>query len=112
MTSKADQKRAAAYTRASVRRKVEEYTGGAEITYFLDDEQTTKPFIFPHPFFYTEEQNKALEDLKDSDTEGRARELLGDAEYERFIAEGGTNEDIQLFLIAVGRDLADKANPR
>lgn len=108
MTSKADQNRKNAYTRASVRAKVEEAAGGSSvILYALDDKSA--PFEFPHPYFYTKELRAALED--EDVNEGEV--LLGEQEYARFLAEGGTDDEISLFTIAVGRDIqARQANPK
>lgn len=110
MTSKADEKRSNAYTRASVRKKVEEYAGGDSIEYDLTEEGGKKidPFFFPHPFFYDSETKKAIREADDDDDEAQGRILLGDAEFDRFIAEGGTPDEIGLFMIAVSRDIQNR----
>jgi hypothetical protein len=115
MASKADENRRNAYTRSSARKKVEEYAGGSDsITYDLE-KAGVEPFVFPHPLFYTEEQRRGLEASADATSENdiptAGRVLLGEAEYERFLAAGGTDDELNIFQIAVSREMQEKQGP-
>lgn len=100
-TTKGELKRTAAYSRASVRRKVEETVGGTTIPYKLEDDGTE--FLIPHPLFYSDEVKDQLKALEDGDEDGTARVLLGD-QYDQFVAEGGEGSEITLLQIAVSQD--------
>ncbi|PZE23855.1 hypothetical protein [Curtobacterium sp. MCBD17_028] len=100
MTSNADEKRSAAYTRASVRNKVEETLGSASISYSPDGEHY---FELPHPMLYDKATKAALKPLADDDDEGIARVLLGE-QYDAFIEAGGDPDEIGLLQIAVSQD--------
>jgi hypothetical protein len=105
MTSKADKNRRTSYTIAQARKKVEESVGGDNIEIFV--EEGGEAFYLPHPYFYDNETKKALKGADDEDDSAQGRILLGDEQYDRFIAAGGTDEDINLVMIAVGQDLKD-----
>lgn len=100
-TTKGEQNRTAAYSRASVRQKVQETVGGTEIPYFLEEGGTE--FHLPHPLFYSDEVKEKLAAIEDNDEDAVAEVLLGD-QYARFVAEGGESSEITLLQIAVSQD--------
>jgi hypothetical protein len=97
VTSKADQNRSTAWTRASVKKKLIETVGEPTIEY--DPEGDGNVYTFPHPLFYDAATKKALGELKDDDEDGTARVLLGDEQYDKFVAAGGTSDEITRILI-------------
>lgn len=108
MTSKADKNRRTSYTLASARRKVEESVGGDRIEIFV--EEGGEPFYIPHPYFYDKATKDALQELSEKDNpdeDEQTRILLGDEQYARFTEAGGTTDQFNFVMIAVGQDLKE-----
>jgi len=105
MTSKADKNRRTSYTLAAARRKVEESVGGDRIEIFV--EEGGEPFYIPHPYFYDAATKEALRNLDEDDEDAQTRILLGDDQYDRYVAAGGTTDAFNFIMIAVGQDLKD-----
>lgn len=105
MTSKADKNRRTSYTLASARRKVEESVGGDNIEIFV--EEGGEPFYIPHPYFYDAATKKALKNADEDDESAASRILLGDEQYDRYVAAGGTDDALSFVMIAVNQDLKD-----
>jgi hypothetical protein len=103
MALKSDEKRSAAYTRAGVRKKMEETVGDTTITYAIDDDHV---FSLPHPMFYDKATKAALKPLKDDDEDGIAAVLLGD-QWDDFVAAGGDGSEVQMLLLAVQQETRD-----
>lgn len=103
MTSTADKDRRNAYTRAEARKKVADSVGGERIEYRLTEDGET--FYLPHPYFYDNATKRALKNADDDDESAQSRILLGDEQYDRFVAAGGTDEDINIVMIAIGQDM-------
>ncbi|PZE34013.1 hypothetical protein DEJ21_14280 [Curtobacterium sp. MCSS17_006] len=103
MTSQADKNRRTSYTLAAARRKVEESVGGDRIEIFV--EEGGEPFYIPHPYFYDKATKKAFKEMDDEDDEAQGRILLGDEQYDRFIAAGGTDDALNIVMVAVQQDL-------
>ncbi|MGU3409112.1 hypothetical protein ACLBWP_03310 [Microbacterium sp. M1A1_1b] len=105
MTSKADQNRRTSFTLAQARKKVEESVGGDTIEIFV--EEGGEPFYIPHPYFYDSATKKALKDTDDDDESAASRVLLGDEQYDRFIAAGGSDDALNFVMIAVNQELQE-----
>jgi len=110
MTSNADQNRASAYSRASVRRKLVETVGTDTISYDLNDDGQ-HVFEVQHPFFRSEEQAEALDNLDDSDEDGIARVVLG-SRYDEFIENGGRPSELTMLFLQVQLDMRDSFKGR
>jgi len=128
MTTHTDAKRNAAYTRASLRRKMEETVGQASVplTFEADesDDGAQHEFHVPHPFYYDSATTKALsenESLEDgevpegwdeefdgpyTDEAHRAKVLLGHQWHEFRVAGGEPNEITHVTILA-SRDARD-----
>ena len=107
MTSQGEKNRRTSYTLAQARKKVEDSVGGDRIEIFV--EEGGEPFSIPHPYFYDKATKDALQDLagqKDPDEDAQTRILLGE-QYDRFVAAGGTTEQFNFVMIAVGQDLKE-----
>lgn len=102
MATKTDEKRSAAWSRASVRKKLVETIGDTTVEY--DPLEDGDVYTFPHPFFYDKETREKLRELTDDDEEGVARVLLGDEQYERFVEKGGEGDEISKLLILIQGD--------
>lgn len=90
------------YTREAVNSKLVETLGGDSVPYQLEEGGET--FHLPHPFFHDRATKKALEALKPSDEEGRARVLLGDEQFDRFIEAGGEPDEISRLNVNIQLD--------
>ena len=108
MSSQGEKNRRTSYTLAQARKKVEESVGGDRIEIFV--EEGGEPFYIPHPYFYDKATKDALEELsekKNPDEDEQTRILLGEEQYARFVEAGGTTEQFNFVMIAVGQDLRD-----
>lgn len=103
MTSQGEKNRRTSYTIAQASKKVADSVGGERIEFFV--EEGGDPFYMPHPYFYDKATKKAFKNMDDEDDEAQGRILLGDEQYERFIASGGTDEGINIVMIAVQQDM-------
>ncbi|PCN48024.1 hypothetical protein Csp2054_09120 [Curtobacterium sp. 'Ferrero'] len=106
MTSQGEKNRRTSYTLAQARKKVEDSVGGDRIEIFV--EEGGEPFYIPHPYFYDKATKDALQALSESDSDdedAQTRLLLGDEQYGRFVEAGGTTEQFNFVMIAVGQDL-------
>lgn len=103
MTSQADKNRRTSYTLAEARKKVEDSVGGDRIEVFV--EEGGDPFYIPHPYFYDKATKKAFKEMDAEDDEAQGRILLGDEQYDRFIAAGGTDDGLNIVMVAVNQDL-------
>jgi hypothetical protein len=109
MTTKADQHRRTSFTLAQARKKVEESVGGDTIEIFV--EEGGEPFYIPHPYFYDTATKKALKEASELDDDDEnaesavSRVLLGDEQYDKFIAAGGSDD-------ALSPGETDRGSPR
>lgn len=95
-------KRSNRYTRATVSSKLHETLGEDSVEYYLDEDG--QPFHVPHPFFYDRATKDALKELPNDDEEGRARVILGDEQFDRFVAEGGEFDEISKLNVNIQLD--------
>lgn len=62
---------------------------------------------FPHPMFYSSELKKQLKALEDEDSEGIALALLGEEQYEKYIASGEDPDDLGFVVRQVTEEAQD-----
>lgn len=89
----------ARYKMAEVHAQFAEAVGGEDVEFETADGSV---FTFPHPLFADSEYAKAIDDAEDD--AAKARVLLGDDQYEKYKAAGGTDNDISLLFLAVQQD--------
>lgn len=94
------------YRLSEVKTKLSDTLGGEQISFETDDGQT---FTIEHPMFRSKTTKQALEPLNDNDTDGIARALLGDDQWEKFSKAGGDGDDINALLMAVGMNMQDQS---
>jgi hypothetical protein len=97
------------YRLSEVRSQVADAVGGDTIVAETDDGQE---FTLEHPMFRSPATEEALADLDEDDSEGIARVVLGDTQWNKFAKAGGTASDINRLLMAVGMNMQDEMRGR
>lgn len=95
--SKPNKKR---YKLAEVRAQYAEAVGGEEIEI---EGPGGKTFTMPHPLFAPAAWKKAVDAAEDDDEMARA--MLGDEQFEEFIAAGGDPTDVNFARMAAMEDM-------
>jgi hypothetical protein len=79
---------------SQVRGKYVEAVGGEQVEFEADDGTV---FSFPHPLFADDDWQEQVDGA--SNNAEKARAVLGDEQYERFVEAGGRSSDIGLLLM-------------
>lgn len=91
------------YVLSEVKKQYVEAVGGDQVEVELPNGETVS---FPHPLFADAEWKKAVDEAEDD--HAKAQAMLGEEQYERFVAAGGRAEDLGLVLMQVNRDMVDQ----
>lgn len=92
------------YKVAEAKQQMRDKIGSDTIEIETDDGTV---FELPHPMFYDAATKKALKPLADDDMEGICRVLLGDEQYDDFIAHDGDPDDLSYVFVQVQEDMQD-----
>ncbi|MFF9554594.1 hypothetical protein ACF1DY_02000 [Streptomyces albus] len=95
--SKPNKKR---YVLEEVRAQYAEAVGGDEIEF---EGPGGEVFTMPHPLFAPSEWAQAVDDAEDD--EEMARAMLGDDQYDRYVAAGGRPGDVNFVRMAAMEDM-------
>ncbi|MFF9894976.1 hypothetical protein [Streptomyces longispororuber] len=95
--SKPNKKR---YVLETVRAQYAEAVGGEEIEI---EGPGGKVFTMPHPLFAPSAWKNAVDDAEDDDAQARA--MLGEEQYEDFVAAGGNPSDVNFVYMAAMEDM-------
>lgn len=89
------------YKVAEAKQQMVDKIGTDKVEFELEDGTV---YELPHPLFYSSDIKKALKPLDDDDTEGVFRVLMGDDQFDEFVAHGGDPEDLQFVMMQVSED--------
>lgn len=93
------------YKVAEAKQQMRDKIGTDKVEIELDDGTVIE---FPHPLFYPAELKRELRALEEDDSEGVALALLGEEQFDRFVADGQDPDDLQYVIQAVSEDAQDK----
>lgn len=92
------------YKIAEVKAQMRDAVGGDTVDVETDDGSV---FHLPHPLFYDRAMKAALKALDDEDSDGIARALLGDDQFDKYVDAGGDPDDLNFVMMAVQKDATD-----
>lgn len=102
--SKPNKKR---YVMQQVRQQFEEAVGGPEIELeLLNGEIIT----FPHPLFADDEWSARVDEAETN--RDKAHAILGDDQYDKFVAAGHQDAEIGILFLAVQQDMQSQVKRR
>ncbi|MFJ2182987.1 hypothetical protein ACIOJG_20435 [Streptomyces anulatus] len=102
--SKPNRKR---YKLSEVKQQFTEAVGGESVEFELDNGEVLE---FPHPLFATDEWSTAVDDAETS--RQKAHAILGDDQYDKYVAAGHADSEIGLLFLAVQQDMRDQVKKR
>jgi hypothetical protein len=102
--SKPNRKR---YKLSTVKQQFTEALGGETVEFELDNGELLE---FPHPLFADDEWSTAVDDAESS--REKAVAILGEEQYDKYVAAGHSDNDIALLFLAVQQDMRDQVKKR
>jgi hypothetical protein len=102
--SKPNRKR---YKLAEVKAQFTEALGGEDVEFELDNGEV---LTFPHPLFAPDEWSTAVDEAETN--RDKALAILGDEQYDKYVAAGHADSEIGLLFLAVQQDMRDQVKKR
>ncbi|MEU4920180.1 hypothetical protein AB0G29_12575 [Streptomyces parvus] len=102
--SKPNRKR---YKLSEVKQQFTDAVGGDTVEFELANGEVLE---FPHPLFATDEWSTAVDDAETS--RQKAHAILGDEQYDKYVAAGHADSEIGLLFLAVQQDMQGQIKKR
>lgn len=102
--SKPNRKR---YKLTEVKQQFTEALGGEDVEFELANGEV---LTFPHPLFASDEWTTAVDDAETN--REKAHAILGDDQYDKYVAAGHSDAEIGLLFLAVQQDMRDQVKKR
>jgi hypothetical protein len=102
--SKPNKKR---YVLSQVKQQYTEALGGETVEFELDNGEVLS---FPHPLFADDEWSAAVDEAETN--REKAHAILGDEQYDKYVAAGHADAEIGLLFLAVQQDMRDQVKKR
>ncbi|PZH18758.1 hypothetical protein C1I97_03410 [Streptomyces sp. NTH33] len=102
--SKPNKKR---YVMSQVRQQFSEAVGGEDIEVELNNGEV---LTFPHPLFADDEWSNRVDEAETN--RAKAHAILGDEQYDKFVAAGHQDADVALLFLAVQQDMQGQVKKR
>ena len=102
--SKPNRKR---YKLAEVKQQFTDAVGGEDVEFELANGEI---LTFPHPLFAPDEWSTAVDEAESN--RDKAHAILGDEQYDKFVAAGHQDADIALLFLAVQQDMQGQVKKR
>lgn len=95
------------YKATEIRQQFVDAVGSDQVEYELASGEV---LTFPHPLFAEDEWITAVDDAESN--RDKARAILGDEQYDKFVAAGHVDSEIGLIFLAVQQDMKDQVGRR
>ncbi|WP_263170687.1 hypothetical protein [Streptomyces sp. SCSIO ZS0520] len=95
------------YRMAEVRQQFADAVGGEDIEVELSNGEV---LTFPHPLFADDEWSTTVDEAESN--RDKAHAILGDEQYEKFVAAGHQDADVALLFLAVQQDMQGQVKRR
>ncbi|GAB2732782.1 hypothetical protein GCM10027072_29240 [Streptomyces bullii] len=102
--SKPNRKR---YKLSEVKAQFTEALGGDQVEFELDNGEV---LTFPHPLFADDEWTTKVDEAETN--REKAHAILGDEQYDKYVAAGHADAEIGLLFLAVQQDMRDQVKKR
>lgn len=95
------------YKMSEVKSQFVEAVGGEDVEFELDNGEV---LTFPHPLFAPDEWSTRVDEAESN--RDKAHAILGDEQYDKFVAAGHADADIGLMFLAVQQDMQGSVKRR